>query len=88
MKERTRKNYNDFVEKNGFEPRFAYCPVTFHDGGGRLEATIKLSCDLDENDDFIFYYCCDGLNDILSLYDKDGVEDFYISGVASFGMEA
>ena len=53
-----------------------------------MEATIKLSCDLDENDDFIFYYCCDGLNEILSLYDKDGVEDFYISGVASFGMEA
>ena len=87
MKERTRENYEDFVSRNGFEPLFAYCRVTFVDDGTDLEATIKLSCDEDENDNFIFYYC-NGLSDLLSLYDEGPGNDFYISGVATFGMYA
>jgi hypothetical protein len=87
MIEKTKKNYEDFVKENGFEPRFAYCKVTFLDNGDSMDATFKLSCDEDENDNFIFYYCT-GLSDLISLYDEGGVNDFRISGVATFGIEA
>ena len=87
MKEKTKKNYEAFIAENGFEPKFAYCQVTFLDNGSSFDATIKLSCDDDEDDNFIFYYC-NGLSDLLSMYEKGSANDFYISGVAEFGMTA
>lgn len=87
MKEETRKNYEDFMSEHGCEPLYAYCEITFCDNGTSIsEVTIKLSCDDDDDDDLIFYYC-NGLNDLLSMYDIEGVNDFFISSVATFGME-
>lgn len=70
------EKYNTFVRENKCEPKYVVASVQFKDC---LEdpvdnLTFKLSCGDDEN---TFYYT-NGVNDLISLTDKDGVEDFYI----------
>lgn len=71
-----RKRFNEFVKEHGHEPRYACATVKFLDDGNTMDANFKLSCDTDENDDFIFYY----LNDVSDLesFIEEGVEDFVI----------
>lgn len=74
------EKYDTFVEKHGCEPSYASVIIQWKDSGmfGTMEAaTIKLSNDLDELDDEIFYYA-DGLSDFIALTKRDNGEDFYV----------
>jgi len=73
------EKYNTFVRENKQEPRYAVASVLFKDSPEDPvdNLTFKLSCDGDEDDENTFYYT-NGVNDIISLTDKNGVEDFYI----------
>lgn len=73
------EKYDTFVHKNKCEPKYAVASVQFKDC---LEdpvdnLTFKLFCSKDVDDENTFYYV-NGVNDIISLTNKDGVEDFYI----------
>lgn len=73
------EKYNTFAEKYGHEPSYASVVIQWKDSGmfGAMEAaTIKLSSDLDEQDDEILYYA-DGLSDLIALTERDNGEDFY-----------
>lgn len=72
-----RETYEAFIRDNNREPVYA-CPVIrWKDDDTVEEVFIKLSCDVGENDDEIFYYV-NGINEIEALTDKDNGEDFYI----------
>lgn len=73
-----KEKYDKFVSDNGCNPTFCCCYVMFSDSCNIIDAVIKLNGDVvDDEDDEIFFYCYDGLNEILSLT-KEGVEDFVI----------
>lgn len=83
MKENARKLYESFISENGFVPPFAYCDVTFKDDNTTLNALIQLSYSENDDDTFVFFYCSD-IDELLSLFDKDNGEDFYISELNYF----
>ena len=73
------EKYDTFVRKNKQEPHYAVASVIFKDS---LEDPVdnlsfKLSCDDDGDDENTFYYT-NGVNDLVSLTDVNGVEDFFI----------
>lgn len=74
-----REKYDEFVAKNGFEPRYAEVSIVFNDDKNRSDGYI-ISLVTDEEterlDEWIFYYC-DSVDDIESLT-KNGCEDFTV----------
>ena len=73
------EKYDTFVRENKKEPHYAVASVVFKDS---LEEPVdnlsfKLSCDDDGDDSYTFYYV-NGVNDLISLTDVNGVEDFFI----------
>lgn len=76
--------YGQFVKDNQSHPGYAECMVQFNDSGDTLEVTIKLSCDVaEEEDDRIFYYC-DGLEDLKGLAEEGRGSDFIVTDIFSF----
>ena len=76
--------YNEFCKANGCEPNYAQCVVEYTDTRDTLEVTIKLSCDVvEEEDDTIFFYC-NGLNDFISMTDEGTGCDFVIVDICHF----
>ena len=71
-----KEKYDEFVRNNGHEPAFCCCYVRFNDSYNIESETIKMSSDVSDDDELIFFYC-DGLNDLLSLT-KEGYEDFLV----------
>jgi hypothetical protein len=74
--------------KNEVNPTFLHCGVLYKDELGTQEptfdVTIKMSCDvIEDEDDDIFYYCS-SLEDVLSLCEKTGSSDFVIVNFNSF----
>ena len=61
-----REKYEEFVAKNGCEPRYAEVSIVFNDDKNRLDGYI-ISLVIDEEterlDEWIFYYC-DSVDDI------------------------
>lgn len=70
------------------EPKFAICDVCF-DGDSEGEFVIKLSCDVvsDDEDNKIGYYCGDGFNELVSLFDKENGQDFVVLDVKEYTNE-
>lgn len=79
----TRRKYENFIRENGFEPKYATCSVVFKEDNAVLDAIFQLAYDEDEDDTFIFFQC-NGLSELISLFDKNNGEDFYINKVNSF----
>ena len=77
------KEYQSFKTINKSEPLFAGCNVRYSDEESSFPATIKLSSDVDdEEDDSVFFYC-DSIEDLKSLTTK-GAEDFTITEFITF----
>lgn len=73
------EKYNTFVHENKQEPHYVIASVIFKDSPEDPvdNLSFKLLCTDDGDGSDTFYYT-NGVNDIISLTDKDGVEDFYI----------
>lgn len=80
------ERYKAFVEKYGCEPNYVSAIIQWKDSGmlGAFEdVIIKLSNDVDEHDDEVFYYV-HGISD-LEVLTKDNGEDFYVlEGTVNF----
>jgi hypothetical protein len=72
-----REKYDEFVKKYGHEPHYAYCTIQWKDDGETQDDLIKLSCDVGDDDDLIFYYA-DGIGDLESLTQSGPGEDFIV----------
>lgn len=77
--------FNAYVAEHNDEPLYVCCCIKYLDNSPLCDVTMKLSSDLDEQDDSLFYYC-DSLNDLKSLCDF-GVEDFIVTDVYEFSNE-
>lgn len=74
-------DFKKFCEKNGCEPIYAICTITWKDDNGCEDVKIKMSGDDGDDDNFFFY--CDSLSNLKALCDY-GNEDFILTGFISF----
>lgn len=75
--------YNDYVDQNKKEPRFATVSIRYP-YEEQFDVVFKMSSDvIEEEDDQIFYYC-DSLNDILGCCDEPHGDDFKVINVVEF----
>ena len=82
----TREKFNEFINENKTEPNYALCLIKYHNDENTFEDIIKLSCDDGNDDDEIFYYC-NGLEDLVSLFEEGSGEDFRICEVIRFSSD-
>ena len=69
--------FQEFVEKNKCEPKYAICSIVWKDTNEEEDVKIQLSADSNsDEDDGIFFYC-NGLGALKSLTEF-GVEDFIV----------
>lgn len=64
----------------GSDPLLVHCVIRFVDDGSTIEDTIKLSSDVAEDDDDIFYYC-NSLESFKDLTRRGSGEDFIVVDV-------
>lgn len=77
------KQWNEYVEKNGAEPKVAEVTIQYIDSPCETQGvTIKMSGDNDDEDNIFFY--CESLKDLKSLTGEGGV-DFTVTSINSFG---
>ena len=72
-----REKYEEFVKKCGHEPSYAHCTIQWKDDGESHDDIIKLSCDVGDDDDLIFFYV-NGISDFESLTESGSGEDFIV----------
>lgn len=78
--------FDIYRKQYGVEPLYALVGVQYKDDDNSFETTIKLLDCADENngeDERIFYYCS-GLEDLKSLTEAEGMEDFIITHFIGF----
>lgn len=78
-----KEKYNEFIEKNGHEPVYADCVVRFANNDVDNYLSFKLNCELDKADDLIFYYCS-GIEELISLTETSGDNEFVVTEVVDF----
>lgn len=79
VQENIKRLCDEFYQKHNESPQFAECKVMFLDGGDECDVNIKLSSDLDENDDDIFFYCNSAKE--LRFLTVEGCSDFIITDI-------
>lgn len=77
--------FKAYIAENNEEPLYASCCIKFLDNSPHGDVTIKLSSELDIQDDSLFYYC-NSLNDLKSLCEI-GMGDFILTDVYEFSNE-
>lgn len=75
--------YKQFIEESHREPKYANCYISWNDGIGGCDVTIKLSSDVDPDEDGDIFFYCNTLDGLKSLTEA-GVEDFTITNLYSF----
>lgn len=73
--------FKKFCEKNGCEPIYVICTITWENDNRCEDVKIKMSADDGDDDDFFFY--CDSFPALKALCDYGG-EDFIITDFISF----
>lgn len=63
--------------------KYANCRVEFLDTHEECDVVIKLTTEIDEDEDESIFYYCDSLNDLLSLT-VEGAEDFVVREIYSY----
>lgn len=77
--------FEAYTNKHNDKPLFVSCCIRFLDNSILGDVTIKLSTELDNKDDLVFYYC-NSLTDLKSLCEF-GVGDFILTDVYEFSNE-
>ncbi len=75
--------YIDYVKENSDLPQYAHCEISFKEDPKTEDVIIKMTSDVNENEDESIFYKCDSLNDLLSLC-NEGSQDFKIVGFIKF----
>ena len=75
-----------FNGDNVGEPKYARCSVQFLGESESMDVTIKLSSDVEEQDDDNIFFYCNSSSD-LKYYVALGVEDFVITDCIEFSNE-
>lgn len=73
----------EFCNECGHEPEYANCQIEWLDDHNQYDVTIKLSCDMDEEEDDNIFYYCNSLKELESLTET-GHEDFIVTEIYSF----
>ena len=63
--------------------KYANCRIEFLDTHEEYDVVIKLTSEIDEDEDDNIFYYCDSLNDLQSLT-VEGAEDFVIREIYSY----
>lgn len=75
--------YNDYVDHNKKEPRFATVSIKYPQEA-QFDVVFKMSSDMvEEEDEQIFYYC-DSLNDLLGCSSSLCGDEFIVVNVVEF----
>ncbi|MFQ9317594.1 hypothetical protein [Dysgonomonas mossii] len=80
--DRIDKYYKDFIGEYNTPAVSVLCEVTFTDDSSVQIVRVKLSLDIEENDDEFFFYC-NGIEELKKLCDKTA-ENFIITEIDSF----
>ena len=72
------KAYADYMKESKQEPRYVSCQITYKDDGSQLDVVIKLSLDVDEDQDDKIHFYLKGFSD-LKYFLLPGAEDFIIT---------
>lgn len=70
---------DEYNNKHNCDPEYAECKIMFLDDTNECDVKVKLSADLDEDDDNIFYYF-NSVND-LRFYTLEGCNEFIITDI-------
>nr|DAE55295.1 MAG TPA: hypothetical protein [Caudoviricetes sp.] len=85
LQEKIGNMFKDYVNQHNEEPLYVSCCIKYLDNSPLCDVTIKLSSELDMQDDLLFYYC-NSLNDLKSLCEF-GSGDFILTDVYEFSDE-
>lgn len=77
--------FKAYADNHNEEPLYVSCCIKYLDDSPLCDVTIKLSSELDIQDDSLFYYC-DSLTDLKSLCEL-GSGDFILTDVYEFSNE-
>ena len=85
LKAKIMQEFEYYKRKNGHEPLFANANIVWNDDETEDYVNIKLTTDvIEEEDDDVLYYC-NGIDDFLSLLQKEGnPSDFIVVGLNTF----
>lgn len=85
LKAKIMQEFESYKRKNGHEPLFANANIVWTDDESENDVVIKLTTDVIEGEDDNVIYYCDGIDDFLSLLQKnDNPSDFRVVGLNAF----
>lgn len=85
LKAKIMQEFESYKRKNGHEPLFANANIVWNDDESENDVVIKLTTDVIEGEDDNVLYYCDGIDDFLSLLQKnDNPSDFRVVGLNAF----
>lgn len=86
VQEKINKMHEEFFTKYNKVPLYAACRIMYLDGyADECDVKIKLSADLDINDDDIHYYC--NSSDDLKYLTIEGCEEFILTDIYELTQE-
>lgn len=79
LQQKINKLSDEYIRQNHKSPKYAKCDVYFLDSGDWYPVKVKLSSDLDEDDDSVFFYF--NSLDALKNHIPQSGEDFIITDI-------